>query len=258
MGLLDSITDTVSDAVPEDAEGIAAVVCTSGTTNAGIIDDLAGVGALARERGWWFHVDGAYGGSGIFARSLRPKYDGIEQADSFILDPHRWLFTPFDCCALLYREPALAKATHTQDASYLDVIHTGADHADGEWNPTDYAYHLTRRARGLPLWFSLAVNGIDAYREAIEVAVDLAVRTARLIETTPHLELIREPDLGVVLFRRIGWTPADYDAWAQALHSDGVAFIPPTKWEGETVGRFAFLHPHTPMWLVQEILDRTA
>jgi aromatic-L-amino-acid decarboxylase len=79
------------------------------------------------------------------------EINGLEQADSFILDLHKWLFTPFDCCALLYREPELARATHTQDASYLDVIHT----ADGEWNPSDYAYHLTRRARGLPLWFSL-------------------------------------------------------------------------------------------------------
>jgi glutamate/tyrosine decarboxylase-like PLP-dependent enzyme len=237
-----------------DVSDVAAVVCTSGTTNAGIIDDLAGVGALARERGWWFHVDGAYGGSGIFARSLRPKYDGLEQADSFILDPHKWLFTPFDCCALIYREPHLARATHTQDASYLDVIHT----SEGEWNPTDYAYHLTRRARGLPLWFSLAVNGVDAYREAIEAAVTLARETARLITATPHLELIREPDLGVVLFRRLGWKAADYDTWAQALHDEQIAFIPPTKWEGETVGRFAFLHPGTSMELVHEILDRTA
>jgi glutamate/tyrosine decarboxylase-like PLP-dependent enzyme len=245
--------DAVRDAVSDDAEGIAAVVCTSGTTNAGIIDDLAGVGALARERRWWFHVDGAYGGSGIFARSLRPKYDGIEQADSFILDPHKWLFSPFDCCALIYREPELARATHTQDASYLDVIHT----SDGEWNPTDYAYHLTRRARGLPLWFSLAVHGLEAYRNAIEVAASLANQTAELINAAPQLELIREPDLGVVLFRRLGWKPEDYDAWAQRLHEDQVAFIPPTKWEGETVGRFAFLHPHTHLDLVREVLART-
>src|ERR1700712_4476541 len=177
----------------DDLGDVAAVVCTSGTTNAGIIDDLAGVGAIAKERGWWFHVDGAYGGSGIFARSLRGKYRGIEQADSFILDPHKWLFTPFDCCALIYADPELPRATHTQDASYLDVIHT----ADGEWNPTDYAYHLTRRARGLPLWFSLAVNGVDAYREAIETAVSLAKQTADLIRETPRLELIRDPELGV-------------------------------------------------------------
>lgn len=247
--------ETVRAAIAADPEpgNVVAAVCTSGTTNAGIIDDLAGVGSLAREHGWWFHVDGAYGGAGIFAPSLRSKYDGLELADSFILDPHKWLFTPFDCCALIYREPERARATHTQDASYLDVIHT----SDGEWNPTDYAHHLTRRARGLPLWFSLAVNGTDAYREAIEVAAQLARDTAGLITSMPHLELIREPDLGVVLFRRTGWKAEDYGAWAQALHDEAVAFIPPSKWEGETVGRFAFLHPHTTMDLVREILDRT-
>ncbi|WP_432875976.1 pyridoxal phosphate-dependent decarboxylase family protein [Kribbella sp. CA-245084] len=247
--------ETVRAAVEADPDpsDVAALVCTSGTTNAGIIDDLAGCGAFAHERGWWFHVDGAYGGSGIFARSLRPKYDGIEQADSFILDPHKWLFTPFDCCAVLYREPELARATHTQDASYLDVIHV----SDGEWNPTDYAYHLTRRARGLPLWFSLAVYGVDAYREAIEKAASLARETAALVKSMEHLELIREPDLGVVLFRRVGWSGKDYDEWARQLHEDEVAFIPPSKWEGETIGRFAFLHPDTTLDLVREVLART-
>ena len=247
--------ETVRSAIDADRDvsDIAAVVCTSGTTNAGIIDDLAGVGAIARERGWWFHVDGAYGGSGIFARSLRSKYDGIELADSFILDPHKWLFTPFDCCAVLYRNPELARTTHTQDASYLDVIHS----SDGEWNPTDYAYHLTRRARGLPLWFSLAVYGVQAYRDAIEVAAGLARETAELVRQAPQLELVREPDLGVVLFRRLGWKPEDYDRWAQQLHDDEVAFIPPSKWAGETVGRFAFLHPDTSLDLVREILART-
>jgi aromatic-L-amino-acid decarboxylase len=248
----DAVRAALDDA--GDLSDVAAVICTSGTTNAGIVDDLAGVGALAEENGWWFHVDGAYGGSAIFARSVRAKYGGIERADSFILDPHKWLFTPFDCCALLYRNPELARAVHTQDASYLDVIHV----SEGEWNPTDYAHHLTRRARGLPLWFSMAVNGLDAYREAIEVALSLARETAALIKATAHLEVIREPDLGVVLFRRVGWKADDYDAWAQALHREEIAFVPPSKWEGETIGRFAFLHPHTTMDLVREVLDCTA
>jgi glutamate/tyrosine decarboxylase-like PLP-dependent enzyme len=73
---------------------------------------------------------------------LRPKYNGLGQADSFVLDPHKWLFTPFDCCAVRCRDPEPARATHTQDASYLDVIHT----SDGDPNPSDNAYHLTRRA----------------------------------------------------------------------------------------------------------------
>ncbi|MGL5825416.1 MAG: pyridoxal phosphate-dependent decarboxylase family protein [Nocardioides sp.] len=254
-------------ATEADLSDVAAVVCTAGTTNAGIVDDLAGVGAVARDHGWWYHVDGAYGGAGLFAPSLRAKYAGIEHADSFIVDPHKWLFTPFDCCALLYRDPGLARRTHTQDASYLDVIHTTDQHGPGragaedghlgEWNPTDYAYHLTRRARGLPLWFSLAVNGIDAYRTSIEKAVDLARATAEIIAGSSHLELVREPDLGVVLFRRTGWSASDYHTWAQGLHHDEIAFIPPTKWEGETVGRFAFLHPDTTLDIVREVLART-
>ncbi len=241
-------------AIAADGEpaSLAAVVATSGTTNAGIIDDLAGAAAVAREYQLWFHVDGAYGGAGLFAPSVRPRYDGIEHADSFIVDPHKWLFAPFDCAALLYRNPSIARSVHKQDASYLDVIHD----APAEWNPTDYAYHLTRRARGLPLWFSLSVYGVDAYSEAIEQAIELAGQTAAEIRGRDNLELIREPELGVVLFRHRGWSPGQYTAWADRLLQDQVAFIPPSAWEGETVARFAFLHPHTTMDLVREILDR--
>ncbi len=235
-----------------DPSSLAAVVATAGTTNAGIVDDLAGTAAVCRELGAWFHVDGAYGGAGLFAPSVRGAYDGIEHADSFVLDPHKWLFAPFDCAALIYRDPALARSVHTQDASYLDVIH--GDPA--EWNPTDYAYHLTRRARGLPLWFSLAVYGVRAYSEAIEASISLARRAAEEIEGRDYLELIREPELGVVLFRRTGWAAAQYTRWADRLLHDQVAFMPPSAWEGETVARFAFLHPHTSMDLVREILGR--
>jgi glutamate/tyrosine decarboxylase-like PLP-dependent enzyme len=235
-----------------DPASLAAVVATAGTTNAGIIDDLAGAADVAREYGLWFHVDGAYGGAGLFAPSVRRCFDGIEHADSFVLDPHKWLFAPYDCAALLYREPALARSVHKQDASYLDVIHD----EPADWNPTDYAYHLTRRARGLPLWFSLSVHGARAYGEAIEAAIRLASEAAAEIAGRSYLELIREPELGIVLFRRRGWAAPQYADWADRLLADQVAFLPPSAWEGETVARFAFLHPHTSMDLVRQILDR--
>ena len=238
-------------AADESGVPVIGVVATSGTTNAGIIDDLGGVAEVAREYDLWFHVDGAYGGAGLFAPSVRARYEGIEHADSFVVDPHKWLFAPFDCAALVYKHPKLAKAVHTQDASYLDVIHM--DTPD-EWNPTDYAYHLTRRARGLPLWFSLAVHGTEAYGEAIEAALTLARRTADLIRERPELELIREPELSAVLFRRNGWSAEDYQAWSDRLLAGQIAFVTPTGWQGETVARFAFLHPDTTVEIVEEIL----
>jgi aromatic-L-amino-acid decarboxylase len=243
-------------AADPDPASVAAVVATAGTTNAGIIDDLAGVSAVARRRHLWMHVDGAYGGAGLLSRRVRDRYAGIEHADSLVVDPHKWLFAPFDCAALLYRRPGLAKGVFTQDAAYLDVIHTGADQGDTpeEWNPSDYAYHLTRRARGLATWFSLAVHGLDLYRDAVDAAITVAERTAAVIEGAPHLELIRRPELSVVLFRRVGWGPDDYARWSDELLASQTGFVTPTRWEGETVARFAFLHPETTDAMVAEIL----
>ncbi len=233
-----------------DPSSVIGVVATAGTTNAGIVDDLAGIAEVAEEYRLWFHVDGAYGGAGLFAPTVRAKYAGVERADSFVVDPHKWLFAPFDCAALLYREPRLAKAVHTQDASYLDVLHVEGE----EWNPTDYAYHLTRRARGLPLWFSLAVHGVGAYTEAIETGLRLARETAELIRADERLELVRDPELSAVVFRRRGWAAEDYHAWSRRLLADQTGFVTPTGWEGETVARFAFLHPGTTLEMVREIL----
>jgi glutamate/tyrosine decarboxylase-like PLP-dependent enzyme len=237
------------------ADDVVGVVATAGTTNAGIVDDLDGVADVAQERSLWFHIDGAYGGAALFAPSVRDKFVGFGRADSFIVDPHKWLFAPFDCAALLYRQPNLAKAVHTQDASYLEILHTENPE---EWNPSDYAYHLTRRARGLPIWFSMAVNGLDAYRDAVEAGLAIAQRAAREITLTPQTELVRQPELSVVLFRRPGWTKPDYDAWSAKLLADQTGFVTPTTWEGETVARFAFLHPDTTIEMVQEILATMA
>jgi L-2,4-diaminobutyrate decarboxylase len=234
-------------------ETFFAVVATSGTTNFGVVDDLAGVAEVCREFGIWFHVDGAYGGAGLAAPSVRPLFDGIEHADSFIVDPHKWLFAPFDCCALLYREPELARAAHTQHAGYLDVLT-----ASPEWNPTDYSIGLTRRVRGLPLWFSLAVHGTDAYVEAIESTLAVTRHAAAEIERRPYLELVRDPDLSVVVFRRHGWSPADYQAWTDRLLEDDFAFVVPTTFRGEVLTRFAVVNPMTTKEHVSAILDTMA
>jgi aromatic-L-amino-acid decarboxylase len=235
----------------DDLSDVACIVATAGTTNAGIIDDLAAAATIAEENGWWFHVDGAYGGAGMLARSIRHRYDGIERADSLVMDPHKWWFAPFDSAALIYRDPHLAKAVHTQDASYLDVIHED----DEDFNPSDLAYHLTRRARGLALWFSMAVNGLDAYRDAVDHSLLMARYAADRIHDDPDLHLVREPDLSVVLFRRVGWMHADYEAWGQRLLQQQTAFITHSSWRGETVGRMVFLHPGTTTAMVDEVLS---
>ncbi len=240
------------------AGSVVGVVATAGTTNAGIVDDLAGVAEVARRRRLWFHVDGAYGAAALFAPSARHRFAGIEAADSMIVDPHKWLFAPFDCAALLYREPRLAKAVHTQNASYLDVLHDEGDGADAPFNPSDYAIHLTRRARGLPLWFSLAVHGTDAYAAAVETVLATARRAAALIEDTGYLRLLRPPDLSVVLFERRGWARADYDRWSARLLADQTGFVTPTTWEGQPVARLAFLHPDTSVEMVAEMLATMA
>jgi glutamate/tyrosine decarboxylase-like PLP-dependent enzyme len=229
---------------------VFAVVATSGTTNLGIIDDLKGIAKAARERDIWFHVDGAYGLAALCAPSVRAKFDGIEEADSFIVDPHKWLFAPYDACALVYRQPELAKQVHSQQASYLDTL------KDGQWSPSDYAIHLTRRTRGLPFWFSLAAHGTDAYSEAMEKSIEVAQEAARLIEMHPNLNLLRQPDLSIVAFTRTGWNAIDYQKWSDQLLEDQIGFIPPSSHQGQPILRFAIVNPWTKISDIQMILDR--
>ncbi|HEU4527985.1 MAG TPA: aminotransferase class V-fold PLP-dependent enzyme [Actinomycetota bacterium] len=233
-----------------DADGPFAVVASAGSTNAGTIDDLEGVAEVCAARGLWFHVDAAYGGAGLLAPSVRERFRGIERADSFIVDPHKWLFAPFDACALVYRDPSLARAAHRQEASYLDSLNVAQD-----WNASDYAHHLTRRARGLPLWFSLATYGTDAYRDAVEAVLRVTRATAAEIRAREELELLMEPELSVVLFRRLGWLPEDYEAWWRGLLETQVAFVQPTSWEGEKVARLCFVNPRSTIEDVRAILD---
>ena len=236
----------------EGPETFFAVVATAGTTNFGIVDDLDSVAKVCHEYGIWLHVDGAYGGAGLAAPTVRHLFTGIEHADSFIVDPHKWLFAPFDCCALLYREPALGRGAHAQKASYLDVL------TDAQWNPSEYSIGLTRRARGLPLWFSLVTHGTHAYTAAIEATLEMTRFAEAEIARRPYLEALREADLSVVVFRRHGWEPADYHAWSAEMMREEFAFVVPTSHEGETVARFAIVNPATSQDDITAILDTMA
>jgi L-2,4-diaminobutyrate decarboxylase len=233
-----------------DDGGVFAVVASAGATNLGVIDDLGSVAAVCRERGLWLHVDGAYGLAALAAPRMRPAFAGIELADSFIVDPHKWLFGPYDCCALVYRDPRQARAAHSQSAAYLDAI-TARD----EWNPADYAVHLSRRARGLPFWFSLAVHGTDAYADAIETTLAVTRQVAEEIRSRPYLELLVQPELSVLVFRRDGWSATDYDVWSARLFATGTAFVMPTRFQGEPAARIVILHPRTTVADVAMVLD---
>ena len=234
----------------EAHDGLFGVVASAGATNLGVIDDLASIAAVCAERQLWLHVDGAYGLAALASPARRAAFAGIERADSFIVDPHKWLFAPYDSCALVYRDAARGRAAHSQSASYLDALN-----ARNEWNPADYAVQLSRRARGLPFWFSLAVHGTDAYATAIEAAFTLTEQTVEAIRARPYLELLVEPELTVLVFRRHGWTSADYDAWSARLLAAGTAFVMPTRFQGEPAARLVVLNPRTTMADVTVVLD---
>ena len=236
-------------AAPGSTE-VFAVVASAGTTNLGIVDDLASVATVAGAHGLWFHVDGAYGAAALAAPSARWRFDGIERADSFVVDPHKWLFAPFDCAALLYRDPNEARAVHTQQAGYLEPVQ-----GEGEWNPSDFSVQLSRRARGLPFWFSLASFGTVAYTDAIERTLEVTRYAAREIGSRSDLELLREPDLSVVCFRRLGWDRADYYAWSERLLHDGIGLVTPTTLDGEVVARFCIVNPVTTEADIDLLLD---
>ena len=242
--------DAVRDALQEHGDEVCAVVATGGSTNFGIVDDIAGIAALKDEFEFWLHIDGAYGLTAMLAPEARPVFAGVERADSVIVDPHKWLFAPFDCCALIYRDPETGRRAHTQHAEYLDTL-TDA----GDYSPSDYSIQLTRRPRGLPLWFSLATYGVAAYRDAVSATLALTRRIAEEIASRPELRLVRDPQLSVVVFEREGWKRADYDRWSDELLDSQRAFVVPSSHRGKPNTRFAILNPLTTFEDLVGILD---
>lgn len=237
-------------AAKAEAEGIdiVAVVATGGSTLTGTVDDLAGLADFCDEQQAWLHVDAAYGGAGLLLPEFAELFAGFGRSNSFSMDPHKWLFTPYDCAALIYRDPSLALETFSQRASYLDEV----DRHDN--NPADLAFHLSRRARGLPLWFSLVANGTTAYVDAVRTTVGVASDLADSIRADRVFELVVEPSLSVVLFRRIGWERHDYLEWARSRASQGMALINPVEHRGKTCFRVCIVNPLTDHAALVDVL----
>ncbi|WPZ00099.1 pyridoxal phosphate-dependent decarboxylase family protein [Christiangramia sp. OXR-203] len=235
----------------QDRNRLFAVVATGGTTNAGIIDDLEGVVNICAEENIWLHVDCAYGGGALAADSVRHLFKGIEEADSITIDPHKWLFSPYDCGAVIYKNLELAKKAHSQKGAYLEIF---KDEGAQGFNPADYQIQLTRRLRGMPLWFSLAMHGTNKYKEAIERGIELANIAASKVEQNDLLELVRPASLSVVLFKRKGWSAEDYRDWTYKNHNSGFALVTPSLWKDESVVRFCFINPDTTEDDIEQIL----
>ena len=174
------------------------VLAVAGTTNTGAVDDLPKLARICGRYGVWLHVDGAYGAFAALTERGREALAGLELADSVTLDPHKWLYQPFECGALLVRRGHLLKDAFEIHPSYLQDTTA----RDGATNYADHGLQLTRMSRALKIWMSLQYFGVDAFAAAIDRAMDLAEHAQRVIEAAPELELLAPATLGIVGFRR--------------------------------------------------------
>lgn len=173
------------------------VVANAGTTNTGSVDPMREIAALCERERVWMHVDAAYGGFAMLTEIGRKALVGIERADSVTLDPHKWLFVPFECGCLLVREPQRLKAAFQIFPEYLADVQTGHQAV----NFADYGEQLTRYSRALKVWLSVRYFGTDAIAGAIDRGMMLARRLEERIRATPGLEIVSPARLGIVCFR---------------------------------------------------------
>ncbi len=208
------------------------LVASAGTTDTGALDPLRPLAEIARREGLWYHVDAAYGGCFLLLDDMRPRFAGIEQADSVVIDPHKGLFLPYGSGAVLVRDPQHLKKSHATRGAYLQDV----TDVEEEPSPADLSPELTRHFRGLRMWLPLQVHGLARYRAALEEKLLLAqLFHARVQEL--GFEVGPQPDLSVAMFR---WPDArdgsDANAFnkklLQAILDDGRVFLSSTTIDG--------------------------
>jgi aromatic-L-amino-acid/L-tryptophan decarboxylase len=233
-----------------------AILATAGTTSTGAVDPLDALADLAREHGLWLHVDGAYGAPARLTDAGRALLGGIERADSLVLDPHKWLFQPYEIGCVLVREPGLLERAFSLDGAYL------RDTATADVQLRDRGLQLTRGSRALKLWLSLRVFGLEAFRAAIARGIALAELAEALLRRRDGWEVVTPAQLAIVTFRRTapGLSPEELDGlndrMVAATIADGFAAPSTTVLGGRTVARLCTLNPRTTDADVRATIER--
>jgi aromatic-L-amino-acid decarboxylase len=249
--------EVVRDAVASDRDrGLTPrfIVASAGTTNTGAVDDLPGLAELAAAEQLWLHVDGAYGAPAALCEAGRAHLCGLDRADSLVLDPHKWLFLPYDIACLFVRRPGVLERAFSMRPEYLADVRQESD----EVNFGDRSLELTRRGRGLKLWLLFRVYGAERLRVAIARCLELAEYAERLLEADPAWEVITPAQLGIVTFRGVGWSSEEHAERAAALTAEGWASVTSTTVRGRAALRLCTINPRTTDEDVSETLARLA
>ncbi len=267
--------DALATAIEKDKRNNVmpmAIVATAGTTNTGAIDPLQSIGEVARAEGIWLHVDGAYGLPGILDERLSHSYQGLELADSVIVDPHKWLGATIGISATFVRDRSLLERAFTQEPSdYLEgtLEQSDNEHASIEHSMDDfsipyfnYGLELSSPCRGVAVWALIREVGVEGLRDRIKRHIDMAHKLAELCKQHPKLELLLKPTLSITCFRYVSSYTQDLDLLNQRLHRCLVReneFLPSTtRVNGQLALRPCFIgartEPHHVEGLIQAVL----
>ena len=247
--------DAVASAVAADlAAGLrpSIVIATAGSTNTGAVDDIVGLSDISREHGMWLHVDGAYGGAAALCARGRAAMPGLDLADSFVTDPHKWLFQPYDVACLFVREPGALERTFAMHPEYL------ADLDGAHPDLHNRSLELTRRSRALKLWLTMRAYGLPTLAQAVERGIALAEYAQRVVEAHPRLETVTPAQLGIITFAGVDASEADHRRAVAELNADGYAAASTTVLQGRTVLRLCIINPRTTTDDIDGTIDRLA
>lgn len=249
--------DALTEAIGLDrASGLhpGFVVATAGTTNTGAVDPLDALADVCAAEGMWLHVDGAYGAPAVLCDEGRAVVRGLERSDSLVVDPHKWLFQPYDVGSVFVRHPRALTEAFTMTPEYL----TDAAERLGEVDLRDRSLELSRRARGLKIWLTIRTHGLARIRDAIARGIHLAQYAEEAIRSDDRWELVTPAQLGIVTFAGVGATSADHAAAAQELARDGFAAVTSTKLRERSVLRLCTINPRTTEEDITSTLNRLA